>query len=156
MGCNASDQSHVSQPANASAPLRATGQTFPRGTVSFRLTCSKYQNSISLRCVFQPSRTKPAQRLVIDSTLIERFVKIQAEVDQYDHLGVFDALMVAEEEVDALRKQKSTSEISYKVLCEKTKKEKLDFDAVTKAVNIGTFFKDSATQNKLISKEEVN
>jgi hypothetical protein len=68
---------------------------------------------------------------------------------------VFDALMIAEEEVEALRKQKSTSEISYKVLCEKTKKEKLDFDAVTKAANIGTFFKDAATQNKLLSKEEV-
>jgi hypothetical protein len=93
--------------------------------------------------------------LVIDTTLIERFIKIQAEVDQYDNMGIFDALMIAEEEVENLRKQKATTEISYKVLCEKTKKEKLDFDAVTKAANIGSFFKDAHTQNKLISKEEV-
>ena len=89
-----------------------------------------------------------------DVQLIEKFLEIQTQIDAYDKGGVFDGLNVFEDENDDLRKKKQQAEVNCRVLAEKTKKEKQDYDNITQATVQG-FFKDSAARDKAISKEEV-
>lgn len=86
--------------------------------------------------------------------LVQRFVEIQGQIDNYDKLGVFDGLRVVEDEVEQIKKSKQQAEINCKVLAEKTKKEKQDFDNITQA-GLQNFFKDQQSKDKAISKEEV-
>ena len=87
--------------------------------------------------------------------LIEKFLEIQAKIDQYDKGGIFDGLNVFEDELDDLRKKKQQAEVNCRVLAEKTKKEKQDYDNITQ-VTVQGFFTDQNARNKAISKEEVN
>lgn len=59
-----------------------------------------------------------------------------------------------EDEVDNIKKNKQQAEVNCRVLVEKTKKEKQDFDNITQATIQG-FFKDQSAKDRAISKEEV-
>ena len=63
-------------------------------------------------------------------------------------------MCIFEDENEELRKKKQQAEINSRVLAEKTKKEKQDYDNITQATVQG-FFKDSTAREKAISKEEV-
>ncbi len=89
-----------------------------------------------------------------DVKLIEKFLEIQSQIDSFDKLGVFDGLRLFEDEVDNIKKNKQQAEVNCRVLTEKTKKEKQDFDNITQATVQG-FFKDQSAKDRAISKEEV-
>lgn len=90
----------------------------------------------------------------INDFVLNRFIEIQAEIEEYERKGVFDGLRIAEEEFEALEKMNRQAEIKNKVLTEQTKKEKQDFDNITQPT-VQSFFRNKEAYEAHITKEQV-
>jgi len=91
---------------------------------------------------------------VINDQTLKRFIEILSEVEQYEKKGVFDGLRIAEEEFDALEKNKRKAEINLKVLVETTKKEKQDYDNIVSST-VEKFYQNKFAHNEAITREQV-
>jgi hypothetical protein len=90
----------------------------------------------------------------INDTMLNRFIEIQAQTEDFERQGVFEGLKLAEEEFEALEKTRRQAEINHKVLTEQTKKEKQDFDNISQPT-VQSYFKDKQAHTKAITKEQV-
>lgn len=91
---------------------------------------------------------------VINDTVLNRFIEIQSQIENYEQQGVFERLRLAEDEFERLEKSKRQSEINTKVLTEQTNKEKQDFENISQPT-VQSFFKNKQAHNMAISKEQV-
>lgn len=90
----------------------------------------------------------------INDNVLNRFIEIQAQIENYERMGVFDGLKLVEEEFEVVEKSKRQSEINHRVLTEQSKKEKQDFENISQPT-VQSFFKSKQAHNQAISKEQV-
>ena len=89
----------------------------------------------------------------INQSVLEHFVDIQTEIDVYERDGVFERLRACEEELEVLEKAKRQTEINHKVLEEQARKEKQDFDNISKP-SVKSFFQNRQHYDVAVSKEQ--
>jgi hypothetical protein len=90
---------------------------------------------------------------VINQSVLQHFVDIQTEIGTYERNGVFDRLRACEEELETLEKAKRQAEINHKVLEEQARKEKQDFDNISKPT-VKSFFQNPEHYDVAVSKEQ--
>ncbi len=110
--------------------------------------------------VYQPtiypnlSKTHEMRKLVVTDSVLERFIAIQDELKNFDGQGIFEGFKKVEDNLELLMKSKKQAEINYKVLCEQSNKEKLDFDNIM-SPSIQAFFRTEQDHFRAIEKERV-
>ena len=90
----------------------------------------------------------------INDNILNRFIQIQSQTDEYERQGIFEGLKLAEEDFETLEKSKRQAEINHKVLSEQSKKEKQDFDNISQPT-VQSFFKSKQAHEQAITKEQV-
>ncbi len=97
---------------------------------------------------------KQKVKIVIDEKTMQRFLKIQGEIQQLNAEGVFDGLTKVEEEFERVLKSKKQADINYKVLCEQSNKERIDYENIT-SPTVQAYFRTREDHNRAIEKEKV-
>jgi hypothetical protein len=92
--------------------------------------------------------------ILLNDEIVERFLRVQSQLEEYDNNGVFERLNAAEEEFEIIEKNKQQAEINFKLLTEQSNKEKQDYENIS-SPSIQSYFKNKKDHDKAISKEQV-
>ena len=105
--------------------------------------------------VLNAPQTYPMHTMLIKDDLLNRFLEVQAEIVKFDGSGVFEGLTKVEADFEAATKNKKQADVSYKVLCEQSNKEKLDYENITSPTVQG-YFRTRQDHERAIEKEKVS
>lgn len=89
----------------------------------------------------------------VNDSVLDEFIAIQSQIEQFEKQGIFDGLKLVEEEFETVEKSKRQAEINNKVLTEQTKKEKQDLDNISQ-LTVTNFFKNKEAYDTAVSKEQ--